>query len=98
MCSPRYIVQQYNAISFIHSIQENVVATYYEAYKNGFRAGEIDGELGNTEGANFAPPPAEANPDAWRETQLWGYQDGLEGNEMRSARCVEMHVDSNFHI
>lgn len=77
------------------------VSVYYEAYKRGFLAGEVDRELNNPEGnglTSYYGDP-ETNLDAWEEAQRWGYQDGLDGDmEPRSEHCVIMHLDNEFCI
>lgn len=74
---------------------------YYDAYKHGYLAGELDSILENPEGNGltcFTTSPYIINLDAWEEAQRWGYQDGLDGSERRSKECVIMHLDNDFAI
>jgi len=72
---------------------------YYAAYQNGFRAGEVDAELGSCEGSHFDSPPEGVNPDAYHEAQMWGYNDGREANsESRSAWSILAYLDNEYCI
>lgn len=77
-----------------------MTSVYYDAYKAGYRAGEVDAELDNPEGNGLTSygAAADINLDAWEEAQRWGYADALDGRDPRTERCVEMHLDNEFCI
>ena len=81
-----------------------MASVYYDAYKAGYRAGEVDAECSAPEGnglTSYIGTPGEtqtANLDAWEEAQRWGYQNGLEGDEMKSEVAVEGWLDNEFCI
>ncbi len=74
---------------------------YYDAYKRGYTAGEVDSILENPEGNGltaFGGSQYSINLDAWEEAQRWGYQDGLDGHEPRSEKALLGWLDSNYAI
>lgn len=74
---------------------------YYDAYRRGYTAGEVDSLLDNPEGNGltcFGSSDYVINLDAWEEAQRFGYQDGLEGNDMMPERSLLCWLDSNFSI
>lgn len=73
---------------------------YYEAYKAGYRAGEVAKECFADEGDGLTSPAftPDINPDAWWDAQHWGYEDALNGADMKSEAAVDMWLDSNYSI
>lgn len=77
-----------------------MASVYYDAYKRGYLAGEVDAECFAPEGNGLTSYCGDdgVNLDAWEEAQRWGYQNGLEGDEMQSEVAVEGWLDSEYRI
>lgn len=76
------------------------VSLYYMGYREGYRAGEVDAELGGDSRLHELDAPADfsGNAEAYREAMLWGYRNGKEGLDPHEECTVVMHLDNDFNI
>lgn len=73
------------------------MSIYYDAYKSGYRSGEIALEVGAA--VCPSPPPKGAHRDAWLDAIDWGFADALRGREEpASEQAVECFLDSEYCV